>query len=135
MQKTTQSMIVLLVFAAAAIGGLWFYLQPGKATDTLAQANDDLAQIGRNLDALETAASIVAVAVESPLRSGKVTLHPDGKGSGMVFTGLSREKCREVLPRLLSSSGQIHSTVLLNGLPVKAAHGCRATANRIEVGI
>lgn len=37
MQKTTQSMIVLLVFAAAAIGGLWFYLQPGKAADTLAQ--------------------------------------------------------------------------------------------------
>lgn len=135
MQKTTQSMIVLLVFAVGAIGGLWFYLQPGGASDTLAEANADLAQIGRNLDALEGDASKMASAVESPLGAGKAALHPDGEGSSMVFTGLSREKCREVLPRLLRNSGHIHSTVFLNGFPVNAVHGCRAMDNRIVVGI
>ncbi len=79
MQKTTQSMIVLLVFAAAAIGGLWFYLQPGKATDTLAQANDDLAQIGRNLDALENVASSIAAQVKP---SGMTQNQPTSDAGG-----------------------------------------------------
>ena len=135
MHSSIRSMIVLLVFTLGAIGGLWFYLQPGKATDTLARANADLASISGNLDALETTAAKVTAAVKSPFRAEKNASYPADEGSGMVFAGLSREKCREILPRLLSSSGQIGSSVLLNGQPVKAAQGCRSTDNRIEVVI
>ena len=132
MQKTTQSMIVLLVFAAAAIGGLWFYLQPGKATDTLAQANDDLAQIGRNLDTLETAASKIAAQIKP---SGRTQNQPisDAGEADMLLTNLDRPKCREVLTRLLRSSGEIDSTIWLNGQPAKSADRCRAADNRVEV--
>ncbi len=132
MQKTTQSMIVLLVFAAGAIGGLWFYLQPGKATDTLAQANDDLAQISRNLDTLETAASKIAAQIKP---SGRTQNQPtnDAGGADMVLTNLDRSKCREVLTRLLRSSGEIGSTIRLNGQPAKSADRCRAADNRVEV--
>jgi hypothetical protein len=132
MQKTTQSMIVLLVFAAVAIGGLWFYLQPGKATDTLAQANDDLAQIGRNLDALETAASNIAARVK-PGGMTQNQLTSDAGGADMVLTNLDRPKCHEVLTRLLRSSGEIGSTVWLNGQPARSVDRCRAADNRVEV--
>jgi hypothetical protein len=132
MRKTTQSMIVLLVFAAAAIGGLWFYLQPGKATDTLAQANDDLARIGRNLDELEVAASHIAARVKP---GGVAQNQPTSQAGGadMVLTNLDRPKCREVLTRLLRSSGEIGSTVWLNGQPARSADRCRAADNRVEV--
>lgn len=135
MLKTTQSMIVLLVFAAGAIGALWFYLQPGKATNTLAQANVDLAEINRNLDALETAASTASkiAAPSMPIGMAKKQLASGSGGGDMLLTNLDRPKCREVLARLLRSSGEIGSTVRLNGQPAKSASGCRAAENRVEV--
>jgi len=126
---------MLLVFAAAAIGGLWFYLQPGKANDLMNQANANLASINGNLVALENTASKLTAAAKSPFAPENAALPPDSERSGMVFTGLSQDKCQEILPRLLSSSGQINSAVLLNGKPVKAAQGCRTANNRIEVVI
>ena len=133
MKSGAGSMIALLLFASGALAGLWFYMQPERTRDLVAQANADLASIDSNLDALEQAAARINAPSPPPAASDRLTPSRASGTSELLLTSLGRDKCRDILPRLLGSSGRIGSTVLLNGQPVKSAHGCRSSGNRIEV--
>ena len=67
-------------------------------------------------------------------QSGEMYAWAAGHGASISMNNSSLAPLT-VLPRLLSSSGQMNSAVLLNGKPVKAAQGCRTANNRIEVVI
>ena len=84
-------------------------------------------------DTLEQAAARINAPSPPPAASGRLTPSRASGTSELLLTSLGRDKCRDILPRLLGSSGRIGSTVLLNGQPVNSAHGCRSSGNRIEV--
>jgi hypothetical protein len=129
MKSSAGLMIMLLVFAAGAIGGLWFYLHPGLEKDLISKASSDLADIDTNLNALENAtARLKAASVPSGTANNSALFQGGGKAE-MVMDSLGRQKCKDVLQRMLSNG----RTVRLNGQPAQSAQGCRSADNRIEV--
>jgi hypothetical protein len=133
MKSSAGLMILFLMLAVSAIGGLWFYLSPGKAKDLVGQASSDLVSIDSQLNLLENAAARLNVTSNAPA-SGPVTqekldVFQTGGKAEMVMDSLDRQKCKDILQRMLSHGRNVR----LNGQPVKSEQGCRSANNRIEV--
>jgi hypothetical protein len=133
MKSSAGLMILFLMLAAGAIGGLWFYLSPGKAKDLVGQASSDLASIDSQLNLLENAAARFNVtsnaAASATVTPDKTDVSQTGGKAEMVMDNLGRQQCKDILQRMLSHGRNVR----LNGQTVKSEQGCRSANNRIAV--